>query len=109
MIERLGKANIKPRQLLKYHNDHHVKVIGRRIATDGDLQPGAEGDSEEAGHDENDYYNDSEAPTDMRITVSTVYGNGSSFSEVEAINLDSRSETGFLQLLMHHLLPNLEA
>jgi hypothetical protein len=57
LIERLGKANTKRRQLLKYHHEHHEKIIGRRVAeTDTDLN-------------ENDYL--SEAPSEMRTTVST--------------------------------------
>jgi hypothetical protein len=71
LIDRLGKANTKRRQLLKYDNEHHEKIIGRRIvfgdtgSTDGEL----DGSSGDVGED--DFF--SEAPTDMRTTVSTVY------------------------------------
>jgi hypothetical protein len=91
LIERLGKANTKRRQLLKYHNEHHEKIVGRRVAvnatgaTDCELGPGSE----------DDFY--SEAPTAMHTTVSTVYEYSANLDLVEVVplNLDSRSEAGF--------------
>ncbi|KAI5789384.1 hypothetical protein FPQ18DRAFT_261656, partial [Pyronema domesticum] len=84
VIERLGKANTKRRQLLKYHNEHHEKIVGRRVAV------GDEGSSEDAG--EGDFF--SEAPTDMRTTLSTVYSANLDLVEAVPVNLDSRSEAG---------------
>ncbi|KAI5794614.1 hypothetical protein FPQ18DRAFT_377255 [Pyronema domesticum] len=49
LIKRLGKANTKRRQLLRYHNEHHEKIVGRRVAvddtasTDGELPTGSSG------------------------------------------------------------------
>jgi hypothetical protein len=84
LIERLGKANTKRRQLVKYHNEHHEKIIGRRV-------PVGDGSSEDAG--EGDFF--SEAPTDMRTTISTVYSANLNLVEVTPVDLDSRSEAGF--------------
>lgn len=90
LIERLGKANTKRRQLLKYHNDHREKIVGRRVIANDGLDSGAARvEDTELGED---YYY-SEAPTDMRTTVSTVYEGD--FVDVEPVNLDSRSEAGF--------------
>jgi hypothetical protein len=94
LIGRLGKANIKRRQLLKYHNEHHEKIVGRRVAVgdtasgEGELDPGPLAD---VGED--DFF--SEAPTDMRTTVSTVYSASINVVEVAPVDLDSRSEAGF--------------
>jgi hypothetical protein len=70
LIERLRKANTKRRQLLKYHKEHHEKIVGRRVAVgdtaDGELDPGSL-----ANVNEDDFF--SEAATDMRTAVSTVY------------------------------------
>jgi hypothetical protein len=89
LIERLGKANTKRRQFLKYHNDHHERIIGHRTA----IMAGSTEESQfELGED--DFYG-SEVPTDMRTTVTTVYEGDIDLVEVEALNLDSRSEAGF--------------
>lgn len=85
LIERLGKANTKRRQLLKYHHEHHEKIIGRRVAeTDTSLN-------------ENDYL--SEAPSEMRTTVSTAREGNVNLEYIAAdvMNLENRSEAGFSQ------------
>jgi hypothetical protein len=77
--ERLGKANTKRRQLLKYYEKHHEKLVGRRV----DDKSKANEDStveEDPGVDRSDgaftfgrqsnFY--SEAPSTMRTTVSTL-------------------------------------
>jgi hypothetical protein len=87
LIERLGKANTKRCQLLKYHNEHREKIVGRRVAVSA---TGAN-DSELGLGSEDDFF--SEAPTDMRTTVSTVYS--ANLDLVAPVNLDSPSEAGF--------------
>jgi hypothetical protein len=86
LIERLGKANTKRRQLLKYHNEHHEKIVGRHVAVGDELDPGS-------SEGEGDFF--SEAPTDMRTTVSTVYSANLNLVEAAPVDLDSRSEAGF--------------
>jgi hypothetical protein len=85
-IERLGKANTKRRQLLKYHNEHHEKIVGRRVAVGNELDTGS-------SEGEGDF--SSKAPTDMRTTVSTVYSANLNLVEATPVDLDSRSEAGF--------------
>jgi hypothetical protein len=96
LLVRLGKANTKRRQLLKYHNDHHEKIVGRRIATEDEIRAEEEG-IEGSGYDASvsNYY--SEAPTEMRTTVSTLYEGNMDFVGVTPVNLDSRSEAGVSQ------------
>ncbi|KAI5810617.1 hypothetical protein BZA77DRAFT_361001 [Pyronema omphalodes] len=54
LIERLGKANTKRRQLLKYNEQHHDKIAGRRKDDTGnpgntDSTAGAEADHQDEG------------------------------------------------------------
>lgn len=84
LIERLGKANTKRRQMLQYHCQHHEKIVGRRTATAAEEFSGT-------GFEEDDYY--TEAPSGMN--VSTVIEGDFDFVNVQPINLDSRSEGGF--------------
>jgi hypothetical protein len=95
LLERLGKANTKRRQILKYHHDHHGKIIGRRVITDAEESAGGFDSADGIGIDENDYL--SEAPSAMHTAVSTVYEGNVDLVGVEAQNLDSRSEAGFSQ------------
>ncbi|KAI5792247.1 hypothetical protein FPQ18DRAFT_378468 [Pyronema domesticum] len=84
LIQRLGKANTKRRQLLKYHDEHHEKIVGRRVAV---------GDTASKDVSEDDFF--SEAPSNMRTTVSTVYSADVNLVEVTPVDLDSRSQAGF--------------
>ncbi|CCX34341.1 Similar to hypothetical protein FG11061.1 [Gibberella zeae PH-1]; acc. no. XP_391237 [Pyronema omphalodes CBS 100304] len=77
LIERLGKANTKRRQLLKYHEKHHDRMVGRRVTIDHAPSTGG-GQSQtdpqvqpENEHEQADYY--SEAPSSMYTDVTVVY------------------------------------
>ncbi|KAI5800957.1 hypothetical protein FPQ18DRAFT_63955 [Pyronema domesticum] len=68
LLERLGKANTKRRQLLKYHYDHHEKIIGRRVITDAEESTRGFRSADGIGIDENDYL--SEAPSEcIRLSL----------------------------------------
>jgi len=79
LIERLGKANSRRRQLLMYYEGHHERIVGRRL-------PDASADSARDA----DYI--SETNSAMQTTVSTYIERDS-----EPINLDTQSETGVSQ------------
>ncbi|KAI5810624.1 hypothetical protein BZA77DRAFT_347635 [Pyronema omphalodes] len=113
LIERLGKANTKRRQLLKYNEQHHDKIAGRRrddTGNPGDTEStaGEEPDHQDekgkgverqdmVGFSEEDY-SFGEGPTTMQTTVSTVYeGNVPSSFEYHERDDDARSETGFTE------------
>lgn len=81
---------------MKYHNDHHTKIIGRRIATEDETETGEEG-IEGSGYDDSESNFYSEAPPEMRTTFSTLYEGNMDFVGVIPINLDSRSEAGVSQ------------
>ncbi|KAI5810627.1 hypothetical protein BZA77DRAFT_347636 [Pyronema omphalodes] len=113
LIERLGKANTKRRQLLKYNEQHHDKIAGRRrdvagIPGDTDSTAGEEPDRQDekgkgverqdmVGFSEEDY-SFAEGSTTMQTTVSTVYEDNvpSSFKYHERDD-DAQSETGFTE------------
>jgi len=87
LIQRLGRANTKRRQLLKYYDQHHEKIAGH-------------GDTAAEAHDQRD--GDSEANTATAsagmtrtdTTVSTYVPRGDS-ETVDMDSIDSRSESGF--------------
>jgi hypothetical protein len=103
LSERLGKANTKRRQILKYHEQHHEKIVGRRLAVIPVTGLGDEAaeqpEIDEDGMNRHDYYTESEAPSAMRTTVSTVIEQNFEMElvEVDATNLDNRSEAGLSQ------------
>ncbi|KAI5792835.1 hypothetical protein FPQ18DRAFT_378220 [Pyronema domesticum] len=70
IIERLGKANSKRRQILKCHQDRHEKVVGLRVPTAGAVSADGSQGVEGIDIDEHDYL--SEAPSAMHTIVSTV-------------------------------------
>jgi hypothetical protein len=43
LIECLGKANTKRRQTLKYNEEHHERIVGRRDAMESVMGPIGEG------------------------------------------------------------------
>jgi hypothetical protein len=91
LLERLGKSNTKRRQILRYHETHHEKIVGLRIA-----QLGAEeGEAPEVGMSSGDFY--SVGPSTVQTTVSTVYQQNQEYDLVNPIDLDSRSEAGCSQ------------
>jgi hypothetical protein len=90
LIERLGKANTKRRQIIKYHNEHHEKIVGRRVTANA--TGSIEGELNPVDLGEDDFF--SEAPTDMRTSVSTVYSANMVLVDAVPVNLDSRSEAG---------------
>jgi hypothetical protein len=95
LLDRLGKANTKRRQLFKYYEDHHQRIIGRRpTSPEAGSQPGSPG-VENFEMDENDYYQSDGVPSVMDTTVHTFYDGNRKSSAIEPLNLDSRSETGF--------------
>ncbi|KAI5810630.1 hypothetical protein BZA77DRAFT_391364 [Pyronema omphalodes] len=113
LIERLGKANTKRRQLLKYNEQHHDKIAGRRRDDTGnpgdtDSTAGDKADHQDVkgkgvdlqdvvGFDEEDY-SFGEGSTTMQTTVSTVYeGNVPGGFEYHERDDDARSETGFTE------------
>jgi hypothetical protein len=115
LLERLGKANTKRRQLLKYNEKHHEKLVGRRREdtrnrNDGDSNDGDEVGNQGAerknvevqdmiGFDEDDYTS-GEASTTMQTTISTLYENyGPDSFENDQLDDDARSET---DILKHH-------
>jgi hypothetical protein len=68
LIERLGKANTKRRQILKYNEEHHERIIGRRDAVLEDIAgPAGEG----AELNEDDFI--SGGPSAVQTIISTVY------------------------------------
>ncbi|KAI5810616.1 hypothetical protein BZA77DRAFT_271360 [Pyronema omphalodes] len=111
LIERLGKANTKRRQLLKYNEQHHDKIAGRRKDDTGnpgntDSTAGAEADHQDEkgkGVDLQDIvwfaegdYSLGEGSTTMQTTVSTVHeGNVPGGFENHEPDDDARSDTGF--------------
>jgi hypothetical protein len=104
LAEHLGKANVKRRQLFKYHEAHHEKVVGRGVQDAFPDTTGEEGDIQheypglgEREVDENDFF--SEAPSTMHTRISTVYERDHDGSIVTPVDLDSRSESGMSQ---HH-------
>ncbi|CCX34318.1 Similar to Serine/threonine-protein phosphatase 6 regulatory ankyrin repeat subunit A; acc. no. Q505D1, partial [Pyronema omphalodes CBS 100304] len=103
LSERLGKANTKRRQILKYHEQHHEKIVGRRLAVIPVTGLGEEAaeqpETNKDGMNRHDYYSESEAPSAMRTTVSTVIEQNFEMElvEVDATNLDNRSEAGLSQ------------
>ncbi|KAI5810634.1 hypothetical protein BZA77DRAFT_347640 [Pyronema omphalodes] len=113
LIERLGKANTKRRQLLKYNEQHHDKIAGRRrdvAGHPGDTEStaGEEPDHQDGkgkgverqdmvGFSEEDY-SFGEGSTTMQTKVSTVYeGNVSGSLEYHERDDDARSESGFTE------------
>ncbi|KAI5816521.1 hypothetical protein BZA77DRAFT_353753 [Pyronema omphalodes] len=113
LIERLGKANTKRRQLLKYNEQHHDKIAGRRRDVAGnpgdtDSTAGEEPDCQDekgkgvelrdmVGFAEEDY-SLGEGSTTMQTTVSTVYeGNVPGSFEYHERDDDARSESGFTE------------
>ncbi|KAI5816525.1 hypothetical protein BZA77DRAFT_353761 [Pyronema omphalodes] len=113
LIERLGKANTKRRQLLKYNEQHHDKIAGRRRDDTGnpgdtDSTTGDKADHQDVkgkgvdfqdvvGFAEEDY-SVGEASTTMQTIVSTVYeGNVPTSYEYHERDDDARSETGFTE------------
>ncbi|KAI5810621.1 hypothetical protein BZA77DRAFT_391361 [Pyronema omphalodes] len=113
LIERLGKANTKRRQLLKYNEQHHDRIAGRRrdVAghpVDADSTAGEEPDRQDekgkgverqdmVGCAEEDY-SFGEGSTTMQTIVSTVYeDNVPSSYEYRERDDDARSETGFTE------------
>jgi hypothetical protein len=104
LLERLGKANTKRRQFLKYNEKHHEKLVGRRPderaqTDDPNMESQAEGVKEYSiGFHEQDYM--SEAPSStMQTTVSTVYDQDLRLgtSDGDDFDSDNRSDTGFSQ------------
>ncbi|KAI5784229.1 hypothetical protein FPQ18DRAFT_310157 [Pyronema domesticum] len=101
LSERLGKANTKRRQILKYHEQHREKIVGRRLAvipvTEDEAAEQPEAD--EGGMKRQDYYSESEASSAMQTTVSTVIEQNFEMElvEVDATNLNNRSEAGLSQ------------
>lgn len=56
LLDRLGKANTKRRQLFKYYEDRHQRMIGRRpTSSEAGSQPGSPG-VEHFEMGENDYH-----------------------------------------------------
>ncbi|KAI5816702.1 hypothetical protein BZA77DRAFT_311673 [Pyronema omphalodes] len=95
LLERLGKANTKRRQVFKYYQDHHQRIIGRRpTSPEAASQPGSPG-LENSEIDENDFYQSVVDRSDMYTTVNTFYEGDRKFSVFKPFDLDSRSETGF--------------
>lgn len=115
LLQRLGKANTKRRQLLKYNEKHHEKIVGRRRSedtrnrNDGDSNDGDEVGDQGAergsvevqdmiGFDEGDYISGKASMT-MQTTVSALHEENyepGSF-ENDQLDEDSRSETGYSQ------------
>jgi hypothetical protein len=101
LIERLGKANTKRGQTLKYNEEHHERIVGRRDAMES--VGGSVG--EEAEPNEDDFF--SEGPSAVQTNISTVYEGNAEFSREEAmeveyvaaetIDADRYSEVGFSQ------------
>ncbi|KAI5810619.1 hypothetical protein BZA77DRAFT_347632 [Pyronema omphalodes] len=113
LIERLGKANTKRRQLLKYNEQHHDKIAGRRRDVAGhpgdtDSTAGDNADHQDVkgkgvdlqdvvGFAEEDY-SVGEGSTTMQTTVSTVYEvNAPGSFEYHERDDDARSESGFTE------------
>ncbi|CCX16801.1 Similar to Nephrocystin-3; acc. no. Q7Z494, partial [Pyronema omphalodes CBS 100304] len=110
LAERLGKANTKRRQLLKYNEQHHEKIVGKRSHEIRDPDPG----DEAPGHDRTesmaswapDNYYFEVASTANRTEITTVDEMGP-FMPAQAYNAhnvdtgeyddDTRSETGLSQ------------
>ncbi|KAI5793622.1 hypothetical protein FPQ18DRAFT_304926 [Pyronema domesticum] len=101
LIERLGKVNIKRRQILKYSEEHHERTVGRRDAV-GLVGEGAE-------LNEDDFF--SEGPSAVQTDISTVNEVNAEFvaeglmdsKEIVAdpIGVDSYSEPDFRKHPMH--------
>jgi len=98
LIQRLGRANTKRRQLLKYYDQHHEKIAGH-----GDTAAEAHDQRDDAS-EANTANNASEANTATAATgmtrtdttVSTYVPRGD-FEAVDMDSIDTRSESGFSQ------------
>lgn len=74
LADRLGKANTKRRQLLRYNESHHEKIVGRRLAAiTVPIKDDEQDDRDESGMTVYGYLPSELASTSMQTAVSTVY------------------------------------
>ncbi|KAF8533857.1 hypothetical protein BDD12DRAFT_465179 [Trichophaea hybrida] len=74
LIQRLGRANTRRRQLLKYYEEHHEKIVGQIVS---DLEPG---DTEVVERDKWDASSETNTATATTVTTGLTLQTGTTVS-----------------------------